>query len=58
MKQPKNLKSWAQVKNQRTDLSRLHERGLTPENYYYQCNSGIWYPVICKSEWNQLFNCT
>jgi hypothetical protein len=41
---PKNLKSWDYIKDRGSVIVKIEN----PEAYYYQFNSGIYYPVIEK----------
>ena len=56
MTKPKNLKEWGFVKDQRHDITCLLDKGLNPNDYYYQCDSGVYTPAISIFEWEKQFN--
>ena len=56
MKEPRGLKDWEFVKNQKHDIVRLLDRGLNPADYYYQCNGGVYTPAFTKHEWDKIIN--
>ena len=56
MKEPRDLKGWEFVKNQKHDISRLLDKGLNPADYYYQCNGGVYTPAFAKHEWDKIVN--
>jgi hypothetical protein len=45
---PKSLKTWDEVKDKRSDLTVIKNRGGKPEDYLYQCDFGIYYPSCAK----------
>jgi len=56
MIKPTNLKDWDFVKNEKHDITRLLEKGLNPDDYYYQCNGGMFTPAIAIFEWDKIIN--
>lgn len=56
MVKPTNLKEWDFVKNQKHDIVCLLEKNLNPNDYYYQCDNGVYTPVVSKFEWELQFN--
>ena len=56
MKQPTNLKEWDFVKDKKHDISRLLEKSLNPNDYYYQLDNGIYTPAVSKHDWEIQFN--
>ena len=55
MKQPTNLKEWDFVKDKKHDISRLLEKSLNPNDYYYQLNNGIYTPAVRVCDWEEYF---
>ena len=53
MIKPTILKEWDFVKDQKNDISRLIEKGLRPDEYYYQCNYDVYTPVIRIADWEE-----
>jgi len=45
---PKNLKTWEEIKDKRSDLAVITKRGGRPEDYLYQFDFGIYYPACTK----------
>lgn len=56
MTKPTNLKDWDFVKDHKHDITRLLEKGLNPNDYYYQCNNGIYTPAVRVVDWEEYFN--
>lgn len=56
MIKPTNLKDWDFVKNEKHDITRLLEKALNPNEYYYQCNNGIYTPAVRVCDWNENIN--
>jgi hypothetical protein len=56
MTKPTNLKDWDFVKTQKHDITRLLDKNLNPNEYYYQCDNGIYTPAINIFEWEKQFN--
>ena len=53
MNKPTNLKEWDFVKDQKNDIARLIQKGLNPNEYYYQCNNGVYTPAIRVIDWEE-----
>ena len=53
MIKPTILKEWSFVKDQKNDISRLIEKGLNPNDYYYQCDNGVYTPAIRIADWEE-----
>ena len=55
MSKPKKLKEWDFFKDQKNDISRLIQRGLNPNDYYYQCDNGVYTPSVRVIDWEEHF---
>lgn len=53
MTKPITLKKWDLVKDQKNNISRLIEKGLNPNDYYYQCDNGVYTPAIKVVDWEE-----
>jgi hypothetical protein len=53
MTKPITLKKWDFVKDQKNNISRLIEKGLNPNDYYYQCDNGVYTPAIRVVDWEE-----
>jgi hypothetical protein len=53
MTKPITLKKWDLVKDQKNNISRLIEKGLNPNDYYYQCDNGVYTPAIRVVDWEE-----
>ena len=53
MTKPITLKKWDFVKDQKNNISRLIEKGLNPNDYYYQCDNGVYTPTIRVVDWEE-----
>jgi hypothetical protein len=55
MTKPTTLKDWEFVKDQKNDISRLIQKGYRPDDYYYQCDNGIYTPSVRVIDWEEHF---
>lgn len=55
MKKPTNLKDWDFVKNLKYDITRLLEKSLNPNDYYYQLDNGVYTPAVRVCDWEEYF---
>jgi hypothetical protein len=53
MTKPTTLKDWEFVKDQKNDITCLIQKGLKPDEYYYQCDNGIYSPAIRIVDWEE-----
>jgi len=53
MTKPITLKKWDFVKDQKNNISRLIEKGLNPNDYYYQCDNGVYTPAFRIIDWEE-----
>jgi hypothetical protein len=53
MIKPTILKEWSFVKTQKNDIASLIQKGLRPDEYYYQCNDDVYTPVIRIADWEE-----
>jgi hypothetical protein len=53
MIKPTILKDWGFVKTQKNDITGLIQKGLRPDEYYYQCNDDVYTPAIKIIDWEE-----
>ncbi len=53
MIKPTTLKDWGFVKTQKNDITCLIQKGLRPDEYYYQCNDDVYTPAIKIIDWEK-----
>lgn len=55
MTKPTTLKEWDFVKDQKNDITCLNQKGYRPDDYYYQCDNGIYTPAVRVIDWEEHF---
>jgi hypothetical protein len=53
MTKPTTLKEWDFVKDQKHNIACLTEKGLRPDEYYYQCDNEIYTPSVRIVDWEE-----